>query len=80
MSEAATCAWRDALGRPGVGVHRARLPGTDTALWDFVGTIAAAWGLSAATGIRASLTTIALLVAAEALHWAFCVRTGNPSK
>lgn len=67
----------DALGKPGTGFHAARLPGTPTALWDFVGTVLLAWATSAATGARASLCALAWFAAAEALHALFGVRVAG---
>jgi RsiW-degrading membrane proteinase PrsW (M82 family) len=35
--------YKDALGVPRVGIHAARIPFLDYALWDVVGTIGIAW-------------------------------------
>jgi len=71
------CRYSGALGRPGQGFHRIRMPGTRSAMADYLGTVGLAWGLSAATGVRCSLWAIALFAAGEAMHWAFCVPVGG---
>jgi hypothetical protein len=73
------CHLSGALGAPGVGFHAARVPGTRTAAADYAGTLALAWAWSAASGLRLSVTTAALLLAAELLHWLFCVPVGSPA-
>jgi hypothetical protein len=71
------CRFKEALGVPGEGVHRLRVPGTPSAALDYVGTIGLAWATSALTGFRMSVTTIAWFAVAEMLHLAFCVRVGK---
>jgi hypothetical protein len=76
----ALCRFRDALGVPGRGVHRARVPGTPSAAFDYAGTLGLAWATSALTGVRLSVTTIAWFAVAELLHLAFCVRVPGAAR
>lgn len=50
------------------------MPLTDTAAFDYFGTILLAWGISAASGLRLVPVTAGLLLTAEFLHWLFCVK------
>lgn len=76
-ASAGLCRFSESLGRAGEGFHRPRIPGTDSALLDVAGTLAAAWALSAACGWRFSAVAAALFAAAEVLHSVFCVRVGT---
>lgn len=67
------CKFQNALGKPGNGFHKARVYGTNTALWDFIGTMFLAWLTSVAFGVRLSVTIIGWFAAAELMHWIFCV-------
>lgn len=69
------CAYRDALGRPGQGVHAPRL-GPYAAV-DLGLTAAAAYALAGPepTVGRFAAAAAALLVLAVVFHWAFCVDT-----
>lgn len=80
MAPPPLCRFRDALGVPGEGVHAARVPLTRTAALDYFGTLALAWLTSAAFDVRLSVTTVAWLLAAEALHRLFCVDVGGAGK
>lgn len=75
------CAYRNALGVPGQGVHARRIFGL--AMWDIVGTLVVA-AVLAAVSRRAWGTALlpaflwaaaGLLVLGEALHCLFCVST-----
>jgi hypothetical protein len=73
------CNLSGALGAAGAGFHVARVPGTRTAAADYAGTIALAWAPSAASGLRLSVTTVAVPLAAELMHWLLCVPVGSPA-
>lgn len=67
------CRYRDALGKPGVGVHAHRIAGVaavDLALTVVVAALAA-WWFDWSFGY----TFIGLFLAGVAAHRAFCVRT-----
>jgi hypothetical protein len=61
------------LGEPGKGFHATRFLGL--ALWDVVGTILIAWGVSWWSGWSFGWTLLGLFVLAEVLHWLFGVKT-----
>jgi hypothetical protein len=67
------CAYRDALGRPGMGVHAPRILGL--AMNDVVMTLAAGIVLGWLSGFGVLLTTAILFALGVALHRLFCVRT-----
>ena len=69
------CRYRNAGGAPRTGMHAARIPLLDLALWDVVGTLVAAGILAYALNVNAVWTALALLVLGTALHLVFCVRT-----
>ena len=62
------------IGAPRTGVRAYRVPGTDAAAVDYVVTLLAAWGLSAAFGWDLVLVTIALFALAVLLHWWICIK------
>ena len=68
------CAPSRLFGAPRQGVHACRVPGTDAAAADYLLTLLAAWGLSAAFGWDLVLVTIALFALAVLLHWCFCIK------
>ena len=70
------CAYRDALGKPGIGFHKMRVPYTDTALNDYAGTLLLAWLLAALSGINLVNATLFMFLLGILLHYLFCVRIG----
>ncbi len=66
------CDLKDSLGRPGEGFHK-HFGGV--AVGDLIGTVAIAGAISYLTAWRFMIVLIVLLIAAEALHWYFCVDT-----
>ena len=75
--EGPLCQFQDALGAAGAGVHRLRVPGTNTAAADYVTTLLVAWFLSAWLGCSLVLTTVTLFLLGVFLHWLFCVKIGT---
>lgn len=71
------CRFQDALGVPGEGVHKVRVPGTDTAAADYVMTLLAAWLISAVFKASLVSVTVALFVAGVVAHRIFCVQIGR---
>ena len=71
------CTYKNSLGVPGQGFHSMRIPGTDTALFDYVGTILLAFILTRITGIPFVISTIAMFTIGIILHWLFCVPTNS---
>ena len=69
----ALCAYRDALGVPGQGVHALRLGGV--AICDVLGTLALAWVLQRWTHWGFATCCGAMFAAGIVLHRLFCVRT-----
>jgi len=69
------CQHRHALGRPGEGVHAARVG--DAALFDVVGTLVGAYAAHRASGVPLVVSIVGALVAGEAAHWYFCVDTAT---
>lgn len=57
-----------------------RVPGTDTALNDYVGTLLLAWLLAAMSGINLVNATLIMFLLGIILHYLFCVRIGAPIK
>jgi hypothetical protein len=70
------CQFQDMLGAPGVGIHRPRVPGTDTAAADYALTLLVAWLLAACLKCSLVQTTVFLFLLGALLHWLFCVRVG----
>jgi hypothetical protein len=70
------CKYSDALGSPGTGLHRARIPGTNTAAADYVLTLLAAWLISAMFAFPLVPTTVVLFICGSVLHLLFCVKVG----
>jgi hypothetical protein len=71
------CSFRSALGTPGAGVHRFRVPGTNTAAADYLFTLLGAWGLAAGLRLPLVPTTVGLYLLGALCHWVFCVRVGS---
>jgi len=67
------CKYKNALGKPGEGIHSFRLFNIPVA--DVAGTLLAAWGLSKLTGVGFGTTTLGLFLFGTFLHWLFCVDT-----
>ena len=63
------------LGSPGESLHALRMPGTQTAAFDFVLTLMVAWIFSAVTQIPLVLVTIFLLSFSVFMHYLFGVMT-----
>ena len=70
------CVYKDSLGVAGEGFHAARVPGTDTALNDYVGTLLISWALAAAFKWNLVATTVVLFLLSVILHLVFCVDIG----
>ena len=70
------CQFQDMFGVPGVGLHKFRVPGTNTAAADYVLTLLLAWLLSAWLKCSLVQTTIVLFLLGALLHWLFCVKVG----
>lgn len=67
--------WSESLGRPREGVHAARIPGVDLALWDVVGTLVGGLLIAWATGWPVWATVAGAFAAGVVAHWLFCVPT-----
>ena len=67
------CRYRDALGKPGEGIHRWRIGGL--ALVDTLLTLALAGGIAQILKKNFWAVLVILLVAAVAMHALFCVPT-----
>ena len=67
--------YKDSLGRPREGIHAARIPGLDVALWDVVGTICIAGGVAALAGWPIGKTILIALLLGVLAHALFGVRT-----
>lgn len=67
------CQFRDALGRPGEGVHAYRLGGFAVA--DILMTLVGAFIISWLTGIGYGWSLLGLFLLGVFLHWLFCVDT-----
>ena len=68
------CTPNTLFGRAGEGVHAARIPGTNAAAVDYVLTLLAAWGISAAFKWDLVRVTVAVFVLAMAAHHWFCIK------
>lgn len=66
---------QDIFGKVGEGVHKIRIPGTDTALVDYVLTLLLAILLSYLTKWPLVLTTILMFIIGIILHTLFGVKT-----
>ena len=71
------CDYRDIFGKSGEGIHKYRIPGTDTAAIDYIATLLLAWAISAKFKTSLVLTSIVLFLVAMICHWLFCVNIGN---
>lgn len=69
------CDLKDALGRPGQGVHKARIG--DAALWDVAGTLLGAYAAHRVSEVPLVVCMVGGLIAGEAAHWYFCVDTAT---
>jgi hypothetical protein len=67
--------WSETLGRPREGVHAARIPGVDVALWDVVGTIVGGLLIAWVTGWSVWATVACAFVAGVVAHLLFCIQT-----
>lgn len=67
------CKYSGALGKPGEGVHSARLFGL--AIFDVLLTAGAAWLVAARADVSFLVVFFILLLIGILLHEAFCVRT-----
>ena len=68
------CNYSELLGKPGIGLHTARIPGTNTAAADYLMTLLAAWGFSALVKTPLVPTTVILFLVGTLAHYLFCVR------
>lgn len=71
------CRFKDALGTPGTGAHRWRVPGTDGAALDVTLSLALVWFLSAVPKIPMTLSFLLVFGVGLILHLVFCVDTGS---
>ncbi len=71
------CHLGDVGGTPGQGIHALRVPGTCTAMFDFVGTLLAGWLLSWISNVDLSTTVMLLLACGMFFHKLFCVDIGG---
>jgi len=69
------CKYKNILGEPGVGIHKRRMPGTDTAAADYLMSLGGAWLFAIATKMPLVLATILVLFIGEILHYIFCIPT-----
>jgi hypothetical protein len=69
------CEYKDIFGKPREGVHAARIPIVDLALWDVVGTILLIYAITYATGKNWISVTIVVCLSFIFLHRLFCVET-----
>lgn len=67
------CKYKDALGKPGEGVHSYRV--LDVAVFDVLATIVGAYVLSKYTEFSFWYVLLALFISGIVLHKLFCVRT-----
>jgi len=70
-----SCPYKDIFGVPGQGVHSYRF--LDTAIVDYVLTIALAAVVTKFTGMPFVLSTILMFVLGIVLHAVFCVSTNT---
>ena len=70
-----SCPYKDMFGVPGQGVHSYRF--LDTAIVDYVLTIALAAVVTKFTGMPFVLSTILMFVLGIVLHAVFCVSTNT---
>ena len=69
------CKYKHILGNPNEGIHYHRVPGTSTAMVDYVMSIIGAWVISTMSDIPLPLITVIIIVTGEILHWIFCIPT-----
>jgi hypothetical protein len=71
-----SCPLKNLFGAPRTGVHAARIPVLDVALFDVLGTIAGAWAIQryVTPGQSFWVVLIALFITGELMHRLFCVR------
>lgn len=67
------CKYKDALGKPGKGVHSVRV--FNIAVVDLVGTLAIAWAVARWRRESFLRWAAGLLALGVLLHWLFCVDT-----
>lgn len=67
--------YSEIAGRPREGLHAARIPGLDVALWDVVGTIVGAVIVARVMRWPVAWTVAGAFVVGVVAHWAFCVPT-----
>ncbi len=67
------CKFKDVFGKPKQGIHRFRIPGTDTALVDYLLTLLFVWLISALTKTSLVLWTLILFSLSLFFHFLFCV-------
>lgn len=67
------CRYKDALGKPGQGVHSIRLGGV--AVVDAGLTVLAAWGLAGLWNVAFWKVLVCLVCLGVVVHWLFCVDT-----
>ena len=71
-----SCPFKDLLGKPGHGIHSARIPGTNIALVDTVATIIASYFIQKRLHMYSYIQVlIGLFILGELLHVLFCVQT-----
>lgn len=73
------CKYKDALGIPGQGFHKIRIPGTDAAAGDVLASLALVWFLAAVPKIPITISFLIVFGAALVLHLLFCVKTSSTS-
>lgn len=67
------CKYKDIFGIAGKGVHSYRF--LDTAIFDYIGTIAIAAILTKMTDIPLVISTVIMFILGILLHHVFCVST-----
>jgi hypothetical protein len=63
------------LGPAATGVHKVRVPGTNTALFDYALTILGSWALAALTKLPLVFVTVVLFILGSLLHYLLGVQT-----
>ena len=72
-----SCPFKDILGKPGAGIHSARIPGTSIALVDTLATFVGAYFIQKKLHMYTYIQVlVGLFILGEILHIIFCVKTG----
>ena len=69
--------YKNMLGEVNKGVHKYNIPGTKTALVDYILSLGLAWVITASTNIPLVLTTISVLLLGILSHILFGVKTST---